>query len=175
MGRPRKSTGAELQSIDDCTRTMATLLVAITDIEALIAERDLAIAGAQARFEQILDDARARRIEAEVALKNYYYAHLAEIEKGGTKHLQLENGMIGRRYNPPALKPLNRSWSWASIKVKVRELWNSKYFHEPKEPELDKDKLKELSAEELKKAGLRLHNDETFYAEPARPPEGAGK
>lgn len=172
MGRPRKSTGAELVSIGDCERTMATLLVAITDIETLIAEKDMAVASASAKFEGVLDDAKARRIEAEVALRNYYYAHAAEIEKGGAKHCQLANGVMGRRFNPPALQPLNRKWGWKEIRVAVRERWGALYFHDAKAPEIDKEKLKELTAEQLATAGLRVKNEEVFYAEPARLPEG---
>jgi hypothetical protein len=176
VARPKKSKGPELASIDDCTRAMAELLMAVTDIEALVAERDQTVAAASARFEPIMDDAKARKIEAEAALKNYYYTHLGEIERGGEKHCDLANGMMGRRDNPPALKPLNRAWTWAAIKVRVRELWGpTKYFHDPKEPELDKEKLKAMAAEDLAKAGMKLESEETFYAEPARlPAEGKG-
>ena len=171
MARPRKSTGAELVSIEDCTAKMAELLVAITDIEAVIAERDAAAAEVSAQWEKILDDARGRAIEAEAALKNYYYAHAKAIEAGGAKHLQLDNGVMGRRFNPPRLTPLNRGWNWVVIKLRVRDLWGIKYFHSPAEPELDKEGLKELSAEDLAKAGLKKHSTEVFYAEPVRRPE----
>lgn len=170
MGRPRKSTGAELVSIDDCTRKMAEMLVAITDIEVLTAERDVAVAVVSAQWEKILDDARGRAIEAETALKNYYYAHAKEIEAGGAKHLQLENGVMGRRFNPPSLKPLNRGWTWNAIAVRVRELWGDLHFHAPMAPQIDKESLKDLSAEDLAKAGLKKHSKEVFYAEPARQP-----
>jgi hypothetical protein len=173
MARTKTNAVAVLATPEECVRTMAELLIAITDIEVLIAEKDLAMAAALARTETRLDDAKARKIEAEVALKNYYYAHLAEIEKSGAKRWQLSNGVIGRRDNPPALKPLNRAWSWEKIKAAVRERWGTKYFHAPKAPELDKDKLKELDAEQLKLAGMKLESEETFYAEPDRAPAAA--
>jgi len=173
MGRPKKAR-VVLASIEDCTRTMADLLVAITDIEILIAEKDQAVAAASAQFEFSLDNAKMRRLEAEVALKNYYYTHLEELELGGAKHYDLANGVMGRRDNPAALKPLNRAWTWEAIKVRVRELWGrTAYFHEPKEPELNKELLKTLPAEELKKAGMKVEAEETFYAEPARLPKGS--
>jgi hypothetical protein len=171
MARPKKNCGAELGSLEECTRAMGDLLVAITDIETLTAERDLAVAAASAKFEFSLDNAKARKSEAEAALQGYYYTHLGEVEKGGEKHCDLANGVMGRRDNPAALKPLNTAWTWAAIKVRVRELWGpTKYFHEPKEPELDKDVLKTLPADELKKAGMKTEAGETFYAEPARLP-----
>lgn len=170
MARPKKP-GVELQSIDECTQAMAALLLAQLDIEVLLAEANLAVAAAQVKFEPLLDSARQTRAERELQLRTYYYAHLSELEKGGAKHHQLANGVMGRRDNPPALKPLNRNWPWAAIAIRVRELWGKKYFHEPKEPEIDKEKLKTLSDEELKGAGLKVETGETFYADPVRLPE----
>jgi hypothetical protein len=168
MGRPKKAA-ITLTSIDECVAAMDELLRAQTDIEALEAERALAMASASAKFETFLDDARTRRLNNEVALKNYYYAHLQELERDGAKHFRLVNGVIGRRDNPPALKPLSRNWTWASIKVAVFGMWQWKYFHPAKERELDKDALKALPAEDLKKVGLVSASDEEFYAKPDRP------
>jgi hypothetical protein len=174
MGRPKKPAERKLQSIEECNAAMADLLVAITDIEALTAERDLAVAASSAKFEAILDDAKVRRDAAEGALQRYYYAHLAELEKDGRKHYQLANGVMGRRDNPPALKPLNRNWTWAAIQAAVQDRWKGlKHFHERKAPPLDKESLKAEDAETLAKCGLKVESDETFYAEPARLPGGS--
>jgi hypothetical protein len=170
MGRPRKGTGAELATVEDCERAMAELLVAIVQIEVLEARHGLLVAQASAEIEPEMNDAKGRKIEAELALRNYYYAHLVEIEANGAKHLQLAGGVIGRRDDPPAIKPLNRSWKLEDIKRMVRAEHGLKYFHEAKEPELDKEKLKELDAEALKKVGLKTEAGETFYAEPTRAP-----
>lgn len=172
MGRPKK-VKTELRSVEECTAAMGELLRAVTDIEALTAERDMAVAAAGQRFEAILDDARGRRDEAEAALKEYYYAHLAEIEREGRKHLQLANGVMGRRDHPPSLAVANRAWTWTAVKAAVRSLLGGEYFHAPKDPELDKDKLKTLDAEKLRACGLRLVTEETWYVEPARLPAEA--
>jgi hypothetical protein len=164
-----------LVSIDDCTRTMAELLIAITEIEERTARRDRLLARVSARSESAIDAAKVRRIEAETALKNYYCAHLVEIEKDGAKHLQLANGVIGRRYDPPALKPLNRAWSMKAIKAAVRAKWGALYFHLPAGPELKKGELKKLAADDLKGVGLKVENEETFYAEPERAPVAASQ
>lgn len=171
MGRPKKPA-VELRSTEECTQAMAELLTAQIDIEVLTAEANLAVATASAKFEARIDEARRKAGERELQLRTYYYSHLAEIEAAGGKHLQLANGVIGRRDNPPALKPLNRSWTWETITARVRELWGGKkFFHNAKAPELDKDKLKSLPEEELKRAGLKIGSGEKFYAEPARLPE----
>jgi uncharacterized protein YdeI (YjbR/CyaY-like superfamily) len=51
MARPKKST-IELKSLDECTKAMADLLVATTDIETLTAERDRAVAAQTSAEEQ---------------------------------------------------------------------------------------------------------------------------
>ena len=104
------------------------------------------------------------------ALEGYYYAHVQEIEASGRKSLQLVNGVMGRRDNPPALKPLNRKWTWAAIKQAVRAGLGLEYLRQP-EPELDRDKLKTLGNEKLREFGLKVESDETFYIEPERLPE----
>jgi hypothetical protein len=150
---------------------MAGLLIATTLLEGLVAERDRDVAQTSAKYEDRLDDARLRKVDLETALERYYYEHVTEIEAGGVKHVALANGRFGRRANPPALKPLNRKWTWKAITVRVREVLGKKYFHEPKEPDLDRDALKILDADVLKDVGLKVESEDTFYCEPARLPE----
>jgi hypothetical protein len=169
MARPKKAS-VVLGSIDDCTRAMGELLVTITELEILTAESDRARAAASAQFEKRLDAAHAQKAGLEMALRDYYYTHLAEVEQGGVKHKQLANGVMGRRDNPAALKPLNRQWTWAAILQAVTTGLGIPYLR-IREPELDKDKLKTLGNEKLRNFGMKLEIDETFYAEPARLPE----
>jgi phage host-nuclease inhibitor protein Gam len=159
----------QYQDLSACEIAMTDLLMAETDIEALQAEQALAVAAASVEFERRIDEAKRRRDEVTAALRDFYFAHLDECEREGAKHCKLQTGVMGRRENPPALKPMNRNWTWETIAVRLRELWGAKYFHTPKPPGPDKDALKELGAEELAKAGLKVEREETFYAEPARP------
>ncbi len=173
MGRPKKPQ-TTLQSIEDCTRAMSDLLVAETTVEKLAADQALAVAKAQAGFEGELNAARSRVDELAAELAGYYYAHVAELEKEGRQHYKLPNGVMGRRFSPGALKPLNRAWSWAAITDKVRELWGGRYFL-CVEPELNKELLKDkLDAESLAKVGCCVKHKETFYAEPTRPDPPSG-
>jgi hypothetical protein len=170
MGRVKKDGGIQLRSVEDCGAAMEDLLLAQLQLEGLVADRDAAVAKAAETYKPSIDAALEMAAALEGALKGYYYAHLAEMEAGGGKHFQLPNGVMGRRDNPAKLAPLNRNWTWAAIKVRVRELFDADYFHEPKEPELDKERLKTLPEEELKNVGLKLVAEETFYCEPARLP-----
>lgn len=175
MGRPKKKAEHIAESIEECTTVMADLLVAETDLEILDAEKARAVAEASAKFESPINQARARRDVALAALSGYYYSHLTEIEKGGVKHLALSNGTMGRRDNPPKLKPLNRNWTWTAIQAAVRDKWlGRKGFQAPKAPDMDKEWLKDFALQEPVAAanlGLKAESDETFYAEPARPAE----
>jgi phage host-nuclease inhibitor protein Gam len=169
MARPKKAAIA-LTSISECTRAMGELLVALTDLEALTAERDMAVAAASQKFEGIMDDAKTRRDELQAALREYYMAHVDELEKEGRRSIQLVNGTMGRRMAPPKLALLNRSWTWAAVMVRLREKYGARFLR-LRDPEIDKDLVKaELAIEELKALGVRIDQDETFYAEPARMP-----
>jgi phage host-nuclease inhibitor protein Gam len=169
LARPKKAT-KELRSIDECTAAMGELLQVTIALESAIAIRDRAIAELQAEYESQLDEYRRDIADIEASLEAYYYAHMQSLEDGGArKHFKLPNGVIGRRFGAGKLVPLNRSWTWKTVEIKVRELWGMKYFRAA-EPEIDKQALKEkLDAEQLASAGLKVQNDESFYAEPARP------
>ena len=169
MARPKK-TGIVLGSLEECTVAMGELLLAQVQLEALTADRDLAVAEAQVRWEASIDKARSQAADLETALQNYYYAHIPEIEKDGVKHLDLATGRMGRRTNPAKTVPLNRSWIWARITQLVNVVHGTRFNLAPK-PKLDLDKLRaELAIEELKQLGLKVEQGETFYAEPARLP-----
>ncbi|MCC6301788.1 MAG: host-nuclease inhibitor Gam family protein [Gammaproteobacteria bacterium] len=170
MARPKKPT-LTLNTIDDCTAAMASLLVAETELEKLTATRDQDVAATSAMYEPAIDKFRARHSELTLALKTYYYAHLPECEQDGAKHLQLPNGVMGRRLNPPKLVPLSRNWTWAAILVRLRERFGSRFLR-TRDPEIDRDLVKsELTEEQLHDVGLDLAQDETFYASPNRLPD----
>ena len=172
MGRPKRAS-VELGTIADCQAAMGGLLAAVTDLETLTAERDMAVAAASKKFESPMDDAKMRRDDLSAALKTYYMAHVEELEKDGRRSVQLANGVMGRRMSPAKLMLVNRSWTWAAVLVRLREKFGSRFLR-LRDPEIDKDLVKaELAIEELRALGLKLEQDETFYAEPARMPEVA--
>lgn len=167
MGRPRKPT-MSLGSLEECTRAMGELLVAQLEMERLTTRRDLGVARLQARYEGPIDAAKATVTGIHASLEAYYYAHLAEIERDGVQHVDLANGRIGRRMHPPKLAPLNKSWTWGRIAELLQVKFGMTYLR-TRDPEVDRDRVKaELAVEELKQLGLKLDQDEKFYAEPAR-------
>jgi phage host-nuclease inhibitor protein Gam len=149
---------------------MNDLLITITQLEGITAERDRKIAEVSAMYEPGLDTGRQRRDELELALKAYYYDHLTELEAEDKKSVQLVNGVMGRRDNPPKLALRNRSWGWGTVLVSLRAKFGERFIR-TREPEIDKDRVKaEIPEEALGEFGMRLDRDEKFYVEPARLP-----
>jgi phage host-nuclease inhibitor protein Gam len=171
MGRPKKAA-VELENLAECDQALADLRAVNSDIQGLDSEKSRAVAAASALFEAALDERKKTRGELLAALGAYYYAHRAEIEKDGAKHVQMANGRMGRRDCPEALKPLNRKWGWEAICNAVRAEFGPTRFFRAAEPQLDEEALKaaRLAVEELKQLGLKLEADEKFYAEPAALP-----
>jgi phage host-nuclease inhibitor protein Gam len=171
MARPKKAA-AELATLADCNDAMGQLREAETDLASLTADRDRAVAAAQTKYEVKIDAAKASAKGLRAALEAYYYAHLREIEQGDVKHVQLPNGRMGRRDNPPALVPLNRSWTKKAILNAVKVLFGLRFLRVKEEVDLVALKDAKLAVEQLKQLGLKVEAGETFYAEPARLPAG---
>jgi phage host-nuclease inhibitor protein Gam len=170
MGRPKKAT-ATLESLGECSRAMRQLLLATLDAEKKTADRDRAVAAILKDYEGSLTTLAAKRDDLELQLRNYYMAHLDEVEKDGRRSVQLTNGIMGRRTSPSALKLLNKSWTWAAVREAIRAKWGTAFLRF-EDPEPDKDKIKaEILEEQLGECGLKLHQDENFYVELERPAE----
>jgi phage host-nuclease inhibitor protein Gam len=170
VGRPKKAS-RKLANKAECEVAMAELLIATVELEAAEGEQALAVATASAKYESRLDEAKSRAAECWVALQAYYMEHVTEIEAAGGKHLQLANGVMGRRDNPPAVVALNKAWSEEAILAAVESKLGGSYIRTVKQ--IDKDELKSLDAAKLKGVGLKLRSGEAFYADPARPPKTA--
>ena len=170
MARPRKPKGV-LDSIDECQEVMRCLKLAVIQQEHLEGMRDKKIAAITEEYAPGIAVEVGYRADLELQLQNYYMAHLEEVEKDGKKSVQLTHGVIGRRLGNPALKLLNKSWTWESVLAKLRENFGSKFIRKP-DPEPDKAAIKkaDLPADELKACGLKIQQDEVFYAEPDRTP-----
>lgn len=85
------------------------------------------------------------------------------------KSIQFATGAIGFRTGTPALVLLSRKWTWAKALESVQR-WLPNFIRNA--PEIDKealiaqrdDKIIQLA---LQNCGLKIHQAETFYVEPA--------
>ena len=153
-----------LQQID---ALLHRLFVATLRHESLLTLRDTQILEAQRKHAAEIAKSAAEAASLKTQIEKLYLDHRAELEPEGKKSLQLASGIVGMRApSHPALIPLSDKWSWKKIAAKVKRVWKKQYFHAPKEPALDKVKLKrELTPEQLQELGLRLDTAESFFLE----------
>lgn len=167
VARPKKPSG-ELGSLAECNEALHELLLVTLQLEGLRADRDRKRAEADAAYEPAIDTATRRAADLEAQLQHYYVTHLPEVEKDGKRSVQLYWGVLGQRLGNPALKLLNKSWTWGAVLVKLRAKFGDRFIR-TREPEIDKDLAKaELDAAALRDCGLKVDQDEKFYAEPDR-------
>jgi len=168
MARPRK-TSETLDSIDECQEAMRCLKLAAIEQERLEGARDVKVTRITEEYAPDIAAQVTARANVELALQNYYMAHLAELETDGKKSVQLTHGVMGRRLGTPALRLLNKSWTWESVLARLREVFGARFVRLA-EPEVDKPAVKkaDLSADQLKAVGLKVEQGENFFAEPDR-------
>lgn len=168
MARPKKTT-ARVSSLDEANAALRALLSAEIELEKLSGAVDLARASATAKYEGDIDAAKTRIADLNLQLQNWYVANSAELETNGRKSIQLLYGVIGRRKGNPALKPLNRTWNWQAVGVKLRSLFGTLYFHALAEPAIDRERVRtSLTVDQLKACGLKVENEERFFIETDR-------
>lgn len=170
MTRPRK-TSEMLDSIAECEEAMRSLKLAAIEQERLEGMRDKAVTKITETYVPVIAAQVKLRTDLELGLQNYYMAHLKELETDGKKSVQLTHGVMGRRLGTPALKLLNKSWTWESVMARLREVFGSRFIRLV-EPEPDKAAIKkaDLGADELKAVGLKIEQGENFFADPDRTP-----
>ncbi len=167
MGRPRKAS-VRLGSLSACDQAMRDLLAATLRREALEGQMEAEIAAAKWAHERGIAAAVEEAKDLECALQQYWLEHVEDLESNGRRSVEMYWGVMGRRASPPALKLLNKSWTWAAVMERLREKFGTKYLR-LKEAEVDKDAVKAGIAEErLNQFGLKLAQDEVFFAEPDR-------
>ena len=86
------------------------------------------------------------------------------------RSLACADATIGFRAAPPRIERASRRWTWSRIAVTLAGLaWGKRYLRIPA-PEVDKDALladlAHLSPVELRNAGLRVVQGETFFITP---------
>ena len=161
----------ELADLAACNDAMHELLMYTVQQEAITADRDLAVGKVQAQYEPALDKCRGLIADIRVQLQAYYMGHLAECEADGKRRVQLGYGVMGRRLCPESVRLATKSWTWGAVLDAVREAFGRKFIRQ-RDPEIDKDEIKaSFPRERLREFGLKIEQDETFYAEPERLPD----
>ncbi len=89
---------------------------------------------------------------------------------GPDRALASAHAIIGFRAEPPRIERASRRWTWSRIAVTLAGLaWGKRYLRIPA-PEVDQDALladlAHLSPVELRHAGMRVVQGETFFITP---------
>lgn len=146
-------------------RALQKLLKDTVNLEEQQASRDLDIAAVQEKYGRKIGDLEASVARLTAEIEGYYREHRSELEPADKRSLQLQFGLVGMRApSNPALVLLSKKWTWPKAAAKLKRAFKQRFFHKPKPPGLDKEKVKsELEKEQLAKYGLKLDEEDRFY------------
>jgi phage host-nuclease inhibitor protein Gam len=153
--------------IDDLARTTVTL-------RQLEARRDEALQLVRAKHEPAIGEAAARVEGLTLLAEKYALEHRADLLPGKIKSATTALAEWGYRFGNPALRLLNRSWTWDKV---LRELQRRRFRrwirtkHEPaKDLMLAAGKRSKRAEAALLAIGVKVDQTEAFYVEPKEQP-----
>lgn len=136
-----------------------------TRVRLLSAKRDKHIQRVQDEYQPDISATEEELQSLLVQAERYADTHRDELFPGKEKTAETELAAYGYRLHPPALKTLNRKWTWEAVMEAVRRAFPGRFIRS--QDTLQKDSLKaELSEEQLATIGLRLDQPETFGVTP---------
>jgi phage host-nuclease inhibitor protein Gam len=143
-----------------------------------------------AHLQRERDELRRAQENEIAAIRQRYRAPLAEMENylelemswaeswalahpdafDADRSLACAHATIGFRAEPPRIERASRRWTWSRIALTLANLaWGSRYLRVPA-PEVDKEALladlASLSPIELRNAGIKIVQGETFFITP---------
>lgn len=137
-----------------------------TEIQSLTAKRNAKIQEVQAEYQPYIE-AHEAGIKGKIALaEKYAETHRDELFPAKSKSAYTALASFGFRTNPPALKPLDKKWSWEKILKKLQELRLRKLIRTNDEVDKDAIKAAKMSDELLAQLGMKIVQPEEFYIEP---------
>jgi phage host-nuclease inhibitor protein Gam len=156
---------------DDAESTMRELAIALNAQRAHIVERDSKVLAINKTYESAL-----ATLDESIKVKTDSLRAWAEsnpdVFPKGRKSLDLVCGVLGFRTGTPKLSLLSRAFNWERVLALVKQLWPA--FIRIKE-EVDKEGILSMHSQaedksaadaELKRLGLKVVQDESFFIEP---------
>lgn len=164
---------AVLVTRDDAESCMNDLALAANNQRKLLAERDALVLKINSRYESPLAECAETLTEKTDALRAWAEANNDQFP-AGRKSLALVSGTLGFRTGTPKLSLVSRAWNWDKVLQIIEQmpLWQA--FVRSKK-EVDKESIltqrsqdpdKSTFDHELKRIGLRVSQDESFFIEP---------
>ena len=157
----------------DAASCMNDLALAANNQRRLLAERDAQVLKINARYESSLTECAEALAEKTDALRAWAEANPDQFPKD-RKSLVLVSGTVGFRTGTPKLSLISRAWNWDKVLQLIDQMESWKAFvRETKEvdkasilTQRSQDPDKAAFDNELKRIGLKVCQDESFFVEP---------
>jgi len=164
LTKPVISTRAEAE------KTLGEIAAHTATLNGLKAELDAQLTAARQTYEGKID-ALAKAIEEKSGLLQQWAEANTE-EFGKAKSIELLHGRLGFRTGMPKLKTL-AGWTWDKVVGALDTAWVRIKREADKEGMLAAHQRGELDDADLRAAGVRVVQDESFFVEPkAEEPAG---
>jgi len=130
---PKKPT-ITLRSFDEVDQALLELGRAKAIVQHEEAILNNQIQNFRDAFDQRTSDARKQSVSLETEIENFCIENKFEFEKSRSK--DFVHGTVGFRTSPPAVKALNRKYSWETILELIKKFsWSKKYIRIKEEPD----------------------------------------
>ncbi len=162
-----------IKSRDEAESVMNELATAANNQRSLIALRDEEVLALNAKYEVDLAECSDLLKEKTEMLRAWAECNPDQFTKG-RKSIEMLSGTLGFRTGTPKLAVLSRAFNWEKVIELMRAAADWKPFVRTKE-EVDKEGIlgaaaaaqnKEAFAEDLKRVGLQVKQEESFFVEP---------
>lgn len=155
------SRAAFITTIDELARIE-------TEIRQLTAARDGRLQAVRDEHEPAIEALTSQRDSLALSAEKFAQINRDELLPAKAKSAETPLATFGFRLGQPTLKLLNRSWSWDSVLLALRDNGLARLIRKKEEP--DKEGIKQLSETQLAAVGCRIDQTETFFVEPKDKP-----
>lgn len=155
-----------IRSRDEAEAVMHELANIANNKRKLVAKMDTEVLAAQSRYAAGIEQCEAEARAKTDALRMWAESNPQEF--GKKKSIEFLAGVLGFRTGTPKLALLNRAWNWDKVTEAVCSFLPNFVRNKP---EVDKEAILGQRDEEaiqaiLPRVGLKVVQDESFYAEP---------
>jgi phage host-nuclease inhibitor protein Gam len=135
-----------------------------TEIRKSEVIRDTAIQEIQETHKKLLEPLNARLEGSIATLELYAISHRDSLFPTVKKSDETELASFGFRQSPAKITTLNKRWTFAKAIEAVKQLFPGRFVRAKEE--LDKEKIKDLTDEQVASVGLRREQSDIFWIEP---------
>jgi phage host-nuclease inhibitor protein Gam len=172
---PSPSTAPTIHTRQELDAVVENIVQLQLDRSELEREQEQEIAAIRQKFRPPLAELDRYLLTETTWVEAWARAH-EEAFAGEKRSLACTHATIGFRVSPPRVDRASRKWTWSEISAKLAEFaWGRRYLRQPA-PEVNKEALladrAELLPAELKKAGLKIVQEERFFITPHGPAGG---